>query len=249
MPAAKQLLSSLRTGFTSGGAVTLQQLKSSSSPQVATIQSNLDVLDEVLNEVEASASQVPATPSPAPTSGSTPAPVAEPVAVSPSVVQAQPLVQPQPPLETVAQAVPMAVAQATDTLNPQTTAVRSFKEVSQPAVTTENPAVQPVDLGGGYQLVEVERSSELPPEVDGFIQEVQEHEELQPQEIVVADGSIQLQPTQIPMKKVVVLPITPEVEKAGAHKASKYSLRWLVEWSRRLMKMFSGKIIYSQETT
>jgi hypothetical protein len=45
---------------------------------------------------------------------------------------------------------------------------------------------------------------------------------------------------------VIVLPITPATEDAGERKNPKWSIRWLVEWSRKLMKAFSGKIIYRE---
>jgi len=51
------------------------------------------------------------------------------------------------------------------------------------------------------------------------------------------------------LKPVIILPITPEVEAVGAKKGPQWSVRWLVEWSRRLMKMFSGKILYADSET
>ncbi len=212
MPAASQLLGKLRAGFASSGqtAVSPRTTPVISSPVVPTsVQSQLDVLDDVLTEIEA-----------------------------------------QAPLASVASAVPLAVAQSTDTLNtfPAAGSASTAKEAPQLATAAETAVNQSIDLGGGYQMTEVEHSSEeLPPEVDGYLQQVQDHAEQLPQEIVVAGDDIQLIPQAPPLKKVVVLPITPAVEQAGARKGAKFSVRWLVEWSRRLMKMFSGKIIYSQE--
>lgn len=66
-----------------------------------------------------------------------------------------------------------------------------------------------------------------------------------PPEVVIADGS-QTQPAErnYPAQPVVVLPITPAEEKTGERKNPKFSVRWLVEWSRKLMKMFTGKVVY-----
>jgi hypothetical protein len=47
---------------------------------------------------------------------------------------------------------------------------------------------------------------------------------------------------------VVVLPITEEVEEAGKKKNPNFSIRWLVEWSQRIIKMFAGKVVYKRES-
>jgi len=42
------------------------------------------------------------------------------------------------------------------------------------------------------------------------------------------------------------LPITKKEDKEGRKKSPKYSFRWLVEWSHKIIKVFAGKVIYRQ---
>ena len=123
---------------------------------------------------------------------------------------------------------------------------------TNPSVTSRKEAVESVsldqvalDAARGVQEAEAEPQPEISPEVESYLQKVEEQKDSAPQEIVIADGS-QTTPTDhpYPAQPVVVLPITAEEEKVGVKKSPKFSVRWLVEWSRRLMKVFMGKIIY-----
>lgn len=144
--------------------------------------------------------------------------------------------------QTVAQAIPLAVTQATDTLNPQQVTVGVTKEATDRGAQIE----QIVDAGAGAQTIEIEPSPEISPEVAEFLQKVEEHQDQLPQEIVIASDAAQLLPATQALKPVIILPITPEIEAVGAKKNTQWSVRWLIEWSRRLMKMFSGKILYAE---
>lgn len=156
---------------------------------------------------------------------------------------------PQPSLPDPVAAAALSSLQAddesapVDTLNPPHPVGGTVKEIHEPAVTLESPAV---DVAQGVQYVETEKNAEIPPEVDGFIKKIENQTDQLPQEIVIADQQ-GLQPTtKYLAQPVIILPITPEMEKAGARKSSSFSLRWLVEWSRKLMKAFSGRIIYRE---
>lgn len=148
------------------------------------------------------------------------------------------------PLQSVAQVVPAVIQSGTDTLNPAHAVSGTTKEVREPGVTLEKPAIDQVP---GIQHVEHEKAAEMSPEVEAFIQKVDTHPDQLPQEIVIADqqGPV-IPPTKYLAKPVIILPITPEVEKDGKFKNSQFSVRWLVEWSHKVMKMFSGKVIYRQ---
>lgn len=239
-PPTSGLFSRLRSSFSAGssGGLTTSLPNASSSTPVA---QSLDVLDQILNQVEAEkAARVASTAKP-PESQLT-APVAESVATN----------QPLTPMAMAPQAVPLAVDQAvtqqTQQFN-QTVGSSSAKESLTTTVVgaSEQPAAAPLEIGQGLQVVEQEAVPEnLPVEVEGFIQEVENHQEVQPHEIVVADDRVQLQAPSLSMKPVVVLPITPDLEEVGEKKNHTWSLRWLVEWSHKLMKMFNGKIIYRE---
>jgi hypothetical protein len=191
------------------------------TPEIS-IETKLDVLDSVLARLETAA---PPT--------ATPQLAVEPVAevVIPSPVPETPI-PPTEPAPAVITSPPVYVS--------------SLSKESVGARSADRPVIE---AGAGVQVVEYEPSSELPVEVESFIEQIQDHQTEQPAEIVIADGQMQIQPSAVPKKSVIVLPITPEVEDAGAKKGSKWSIRWLVEWSRKLMKIFSGKIIYREVST
>ncbi len=147
-----------------------------------------------------------------------------------------------PAVGTFAQAAPQVIQQATDTLNP-VNAAPSAKETREPGVTLERPQIE---MAGGLQQVEQEPHPEISPEVESFISEVGQHQDQLPQEIVIADIQAPVPTTQYLAKPVVILPITPEVEKEGAKKAPQFSIRWLVEWSRKMMKVFAGEVVYKE---
>lgn len=107
-------------------------------------------------------------------------------------------------------------------------------------------SIQPsVEQGASIQAVEVEKSPELSPEVEKYLQEVHDDKDQAPKEIAIADEIANL-PTQnqFVSEPVIVLPITPEVHKKGKRKSPKYSIRWLIEWSQKIIKMFAGKVVY-----
>ncbi|MCC6711657.1 MAG: hypothetical protein IT416_04895 [Candidatus Pacebacteria bacterium] len=142
----------------------------------------------------------------------------------------------------VDQVIPQVVAQTTSTLNPQHPVKSAGSKESAGNISLDQVAI---DAARGAQQVETEPTPEIPPEVESYLQKVEQHTNTAPPEIVIADGS-NTQPNNhnYPAQPVVVLPITPEIEKQGANKSPKFSVRWLVEWSRKIMKMFSGKVIY-----
>ncbi len=143
----------------------------------------------------------------------------------------------------LAQVLPNAILTATNTLNPSTPTTTAKEAEGLKSPDKGNQA----EAGTGIQAVEIEKNPELPPEVEGFINKVEQQADQLPKEIVIADAIKNLpQHHPLPKQPVVILPITPDVEKAGATKSPKFSVRWLVEWSRRIMKMFVGKVIYRQ---
>lgn len=145
---------------------------------------------------------------------------------------------------TVPHGMVQAVDAATNTLNPQQP-VSSSKERIEPIKT---PDTQVVDAGGGVQTVEQERVPEIPVEVESYLQRVEDHRETAPTEVVIADGTTEVPTNQYPSKPVIVLPFTEEEEKEGMKQSPKNSFRWLVEFGHKIIKMFTGKVIYKQDT-
>ena len=146
---------------------------------------------------------------------------------------------------TIAQAIPQATLDVTNTLNP-TQLTTSLKET----VRNVSPDISSVEAGAGLQQIEYEPSPELPVEVESYLQKVEEHRDQVLNEVVIADGTTAPSVAHPSIKKpVIVLPITAEEEKAGQKKPLYLSIRWLVEWSKKIMKMFAGEVIYKQKSS
>lgn len=138
------------------------------------------------------------------------------------------------------QVMPAAII-ATDPLNPQGAVSSSARK---PETVATNSSPQEAGLIG---QVEYEPSSELPVEVEGFLERVEDHADKLPQEIVIADEHAQLLPQSHPTQTVIMLPITEQDEENPA-KDVKLSLTWLLEWSHKIIKKFVGKVVYRHES-
>jgi hypothetical protein len=122
---------------------------------------------------------------------------------------------------------------------------RAGKEAtSSLSIDAANIQTANIEAATGIQVVEQEKNPELPVEVEGFLQHIESNSQQAPQEIVLVDLQNEAFPAKVPKKSVIVLPITPEIEKTGAKKSPKHSIRWLIEWSRKIMKMFQGTVVY-----
>lgn len=213
----------------------------------------LDTLDKVLSDVEASrradlqakAQIVAPTPAlaptpaqaPAPTSSSAQTPISTPIPVE-SPVQAEP---PQVSADAlVGQNLNQVLEDQTNAnLNPSG-AAGTTKERAQ------GSQEQAVEAAQGIQIAETEPTPEISPDIEAYLKKVNQQGG-QPQEIIIADDISQVPDTTThPSKPVIVLPISPEIEKKAKFKSPKFSIKWLVEWSRKIMKIFAGEVIYRQ---
>ncbi len=139
----------------------------------------------------------------------------------------------------LAQALPLAVSSYQDPLQ---VGIGGKKE-SMGSAQTVNSA----ELPGGIQYAEVEHAAELPPEVENYIEQVVDHAQTQPETVVVAEVAPQPAPSATaPQRVVKVLPLTKMQEEIGLKKNPKFSVRWLVEFSHKIAKMFFGGVIYRQ---
>lgn len=150
----------------------------------------------------------------------------------------------------LAQAMPQTLtAVIPDPLNPPnpTPVGTTKKETYQvgPAIA-ETPAPTP-EYPGGVQSVEQEKTPEIAPEIESFLRQAEQQPDQLPQEIVIADNQEVSSVAHHPKQPVVVLPITAKVQDDGKKKDFRLSVRWLVEWSVKIMKKFSGKVIYKEE--
>lgn len=164
-------------------------------------------------------------------------------------IATQPPVTQQPTL-TAPQAFPLAVdqmyqEQQAQQVIAQQAYAQSGSASKKESLAASTPDTTIVDAGGGIQYVEQEKNPELPVEVEGFLQHVDDNATQAPQEIIMAQIAEPVAlPTVIPKQAVVVLPITPDVEQTAKGKNAKFSVKWLVEWSHKMMKLFEGKVVY-----
>ncbi len=130
-------------------------------------------------------------------------------------------------------------------------AVQTYLEPQIQASSSKEQLVvllQTQELPGGMQYAEVEHTPEIPPEVESYIERVTDQSD-QKQEVVVraeeppAPTSIH---APIQERVVKVLPLTKVQEEIGMKKNATFSVRWLVEFSHKIAKMFFGNVIYKQ---
>lgn len=185
----------------------------------------LAVLDQVISDV----SQLPSTHAPV---GTTPA-------VMNSVVSQASL---GGDITGFAQAIPQTVQQVTEQ------AIQSAQPMSGSGTTKEAPklTISTETPSGTGTEVEPVKELEMPSEVEAFLQKVEDNASQLPEEIVVTQDAGATATKPYPKQPVIVLPITPDVEKEGSSQPPTASVRWLVEWSKKLMKVFTGKVIYWQ---
>jgi len=104
--------------------------------------------------------------------------------------------------------------------------------------------VAAVEAASGMNAIEFEPQPEISAEVEEYMERVVRHPETIPQEIVIADGHQMATTPNIPKQPVIVLPVTPEMEKEARFKNPTYSVVWLWKWADKIMKMFPGKVVY-----
>ena len=225
--AGKTLLQRLLAGASPGTAGLLQQsglraLKPPAAPTEPSLLSDdekLNIFDSVLDEL---ASEKPAEPE-----------------LSGFV---QEVAEPELNDAFLATAMPLAVQQAAQNESQQQQG-GARKETLEGGRGTAVVEAAPTTAG-----VEVERSAEISPEVESYIEEVRDQTDTQPEDIVIAEVVLPTQP-QVPATRVVkVLPLTKAQSEVAKHKSPAFSIRWLYEFSDKIAKIFAGSVTYRPES-
>lgn len=111
-------------------------------------------------------------------------------------------------------------------------------------------SLEAVDEVGSGLVAEAESipEPELSPEVSAYIQKVT-HQRPQVHTVQVHHDDISLDPPvdAAQPQPVVVLPISSQDQVEGSKKSTQFSIRWLVEWSQKMMKVFVGKAVYRDD--
>ena len=93
-------------------------------------------------------------------------------------------------------------------------------------------------------IVERRPPKELEPEVKDWLEKIETGAEIQlPQPVTDDQGQVIVSPAA-PQQVTVTLPLTEEEMSGALHLKIVYSLRWLAEWMKRLLKIAGGKFSY-----
>lgn len=93
-----------------------------------------------------------------------------------------------------------------------------------------------------FPVVERPITPEVPPEVE-HVEAVAGAEISLPQPVTDDSGGV-IMDNVAPQQLTVTLPLTEEEMSQALHLKIIYSLRWLAEWMKRLLKILGGKFIY-----
>lgn len=117
---------------------------------------------------------------------------------------------------------------------------------SAPLPETGNPAVEAAPAPEVAPVPETEKSVEMGPELEKFVEQTERQKKIAAETVVAA----QTMPTQTPKtvsKPVVVLPLTEKIMQSGQRKSTKFSVRWLSEWCVRQIKKFHSMLVVYRE--
>lgn len=155
--------------------------------------------------------------------------------------QAQPLNTPLPDPSTAVTAGPVIQTLAGPPQPPSPPAGR--RKESTAAVPAEVPAPS-AEVPG--QPAEFEPQPETSPELDKFIEKVEEERVRPPAETVVAQATPQPVPPTV-TQPVLVLPASQKTIDSGKRKNVTHSVRWLVEWCWRQIRKFKDILVVYRE--
>ena len=102
--------------------------------------------------------------------------------------------------------------------------------------------------------VEVAPNAEMA-ELSKELQEVSKETKEQREQAAIAEKQKQISdlaavastPVAVSDKPVVVLPITEKSVEEAKFKSTKYSVKWLWEWCKKISKIFAGAVVYKEE--
>ena len=96
----------------------------------------------------------------------------------------------------------------------------------------------------GEKFPVVERKPELGLEVKDWLTELETGEEIQlPQPVTDTTGQVLVKPAA-PQKPKIVLPLDEPTYTVGFKKTVYDSIRWLVEWIKRIIMMFPERAVF-----
>lgn len=153
--------------------------------------------------------------------------------------------QPTTTADAVVTSSVLQAAQTYNPLNPPYGGGKGGVGVKERVSTNLDTIIQEVP---GAQVIETEKTAEIPPEVESWMEKVDHHDIAAPKEVVVADQT-SAQPTgHYAAEPVIILPISHQKVQTGMKKSVTESIRWLAEWCLRVIKKFHGMVVYREES-
>lgn len=101
-------------------------------------------------------------------------------------------------------------------------------------------------IEAGERFPIAERKAEIGPEVKDWLAELETGEEVQlPKPVTDEDGQVLIKPAAPQKPKIALLVDEPTFQK-GFKKSVSDSIRWLVEWIKRVILMFPERTIFKE---
>lgn len=130
-------------------------------------------------------------------------------------------------------------------------AVGRTKEILGSQVSTEANSVVESSQESPAEFISNPELTELSKEIKEVSQETKEQREQalikEKQKEIDNLATEATTPVAVSNRPVVVLPITAQSKEEAKFKTTKYSVRWLIEWCKKVAKMFSGAVVYKEE--
>ena len=128
------------------------------------------------------------------------------------------------------------------------------KEILRTEVAESAPKVEEVAEPKPESQPEALSNPELV-ELSKEIQEVSQENKEQREQAMIKEKQQEISnlaveataPVAVSNKPVVILPITAKSAEEAKFKSTKYSIKWLIEWCKKVAKMFSGAVVYKEE--
>lgn len=111
------------------------------------------------------------------------------------------------------------------------------------------PISEPIQSHEHTPLVEIHETENIPEEVEGWLQKLNQAGDINLKNPITHDGDILLANTEAQVvKEKLVLPLSEAGVTTGLKSSVSDSARWLAEWCVRLVKMIKDGVKYAPET-
>jgi len=119
-----------------------------------------------------------------------------------------------------------------------------INEPQSPGPKEQKEILTRIESGEKFPIVE--RKAEIRPEVKDWLTELETGEEIQlPQPVTDQTGQVVVKPAA-PQQPTIILPLDEPTYTTGFKKTVNDSVRWLVEWIKRVVLMFPERTVFKK---